>query len=197
MFESLAGQVTDWLLVAPILVSFAGSFVGGTVVVLVFATFAGTANLPWWPLLFGAFLGNFASDMGWFALARSRLSNRIRNSRHFTMRDEQIVRLRNNFRKRDLLFFIAIKFAYGLRIAQILLLGAAHYAWQRFLVFDGAAVLVINTTAILAGWMFGRGATRYLDWFENTGTIISSVAVGLIVFVALRWLVNRYMLGKR
>lgn len=197
MFQSLASQVTDWLLLAPILVTFAGSFIGGTVVVLVFATFAGTADLPWWPLLAGAFLGNLTSDIGWFALARSRLSDRIRNSRHFTERDEQIMRLRNNYRKRDLLFFVAIKFAYGLRIAQILLLGAAHYSWKRFLAFDGIAVLVINTAAILAGWMFGRGATRYLDWFENTGTIVSSIVVGLIVFIALRWLVNRYMLRKR
>lgn len=197
MFESLAGQVTGWLLVAPILTCFVGSFVGGTVVILVFATFAGSADMSWWPVLAGAFLGNYASDIGWFALARSRLSDRIRNSRHFTERDEQIIRLRSNYRKRDLLFFVAIKFAYGLRIAQILLLGAAHYAWGRFLAFDGFAVGVINTAAVLSGWMFGRGVTRYLDWFENTGTIVSSVVVAILVFVALRWLVNRYMLRKR
>jgi len=197
MFESLAGQVTGWLLVAPIAVSFAGSFVGGTVVILVFATFAGSAGLPWWPLLVGAFLGNFASDIGWFALARSRLSDRIRNSRHFAERDEQISRLRNDYRKRDALFFITIKFAYGLRIAQILLLGAAHYAWRRFLAFDGIAVIAINTAAILAGWMFGRGVTHYLDWFENTGRIVSLAVFVLIVFFALRWLFNRHMLRKR
>jgi membrane protein DedA with SNARE-associated domain len=197
MFESLAGQVTDWLLVAPIIACFAGSFIGGTVVILVFAAFAGSADIPWWPILVGAFLGNYASDIGWFALARSRLADRIRNSRHFANRDEQIIRLRTNYRKRDLLFFIAIKFAYGLRIAQILLLGAAHYAWRRFLAFDGIAVAVINTAAVLSGWMFGRGVNRYLDWFENTGTIISALAVVLLAFIALRWLVNRHMLRKR
>ena len=197
MFETIATQVTDWLLVAPILLCFAGAFIGGTVVILVFATFAGSAEIAWWPILTGAFLGNYASDIGWFALARSRLSDRIRNSRYFTERDEQIIRLRSNYRKRDALFFIAIKFAYGLRIAQILLLGAAHYAWSRFLKLDGLAVLVINTTAVLAGWMFGRGATRYLDWFENTGTIVTAIAAVLLVFFALRWLVNRYMLRKR
>jgi membrane protein DedA with SNARE-associated domain len=150
VFESLAGQVTDWLLVAPVIACFAGSFIGGTVVILAFATF-----------------------------------------------DEQIIRLRTNYGKRDLLFFIAIKFAYGLRIAQILLLGAAHYPWSRFLALDGVAVAVINTAAVLFGWMFGRGVTRYLDWFENTGTIVSSLAVVLPAFIALRWLVNRYMLRKR
>ena len=112
-------------------------------------------------------------------------------------RDEQIIRLRGNYRKRDALFFIAIKFAYGLRIAQILLLGAAHYAWGRFLKLDGIAVLVINAAAVLAGWTFGRGATQYLDWFENTGTIVTAIAAVLLVFFALRWLVNRYMLRKR
>ena len=197
MFESIAGQVTGWLLVAPILVCFAGSFVGGTVVILVFATFAGSADIPWWPILAGAFLGNFASDIGWFGLARSRRSDRIRNSRHFADRDEQIMRLRSNYRRRDVLFFIAIKFAYGLRIAQILLLGAAHYAWSRFLLFDGVAVLVINSAAVLAGWAFGRGATRYLDWFENTGTVVTAIAAVLCVFFSLRWLINRYMLRRR
>ena len=74
---------------------------------------------------------------------------------------------------------------------------APHYAWSRFLVFDGVAVAVINTAAVLSGWMFGRGVNRYLDWFENTGTIVSSLAVVLLAFIALRWLVNRYMLRKR
>ncbi len=197
MFESLASQVSDWLLVAPILSCFVGSFIGGTIVILVFATFAGSADVPWPLILAGAFLGNYTSDIGWFALARSRLSDWIRNSRHFTERDDQIIRLRSNYRKRDVLFFIAIKFAYGLRIAQILLLGAAHYAWRRFLVFDAVAVAVINTAAVLSGWMFGRGVTRYLGWFENTGTVVSSLAVAILTFIALRWLVNRHMLRKR
>jgi membrane protein DedA with SNARE-associated domain len=197
MFEHLASQVTDWLLVAPVITCFAGSFIGGTVVILVFATFAGSADIPWWLILCGACLGNYTADIGWFALARSPLSDRIRNSRHFAERDEQIIRLRTNFRKRDLLFFVAIKFAYGLRIAQILLLGAAHYAWRRFLAFDGVAVLIINTAAVLAGWTFGRGVTRYLDWFENTGTVVTSIVLVLAAFIALRWLINRYMLRRR
>ena len=56
---------------------------------------------------------------------------------------------------------------------------------------------VINAAAVLAGWSFGRGVTRYLDWFENTGTIVTAIAAVLLVFFALRWLVNRYMLRKR
>ncbi len=197
MFESIANHLANWLLVAPILVCFAGSFIGGTVVTLIFATFAGTAGIPWWPVLVGAFLGNYASDVGWFALARSRLANRLRQSRHFQDQSKQISRLRDDYRKRDWLFFIAIKFAYGLRIAQILLLGAAHYAWRRFLKLDGVAVLVINGAAVIAGWMFGRGVTRYLDLFENTGTFISMIAVLIIAYFAGKWLINRYMLAKR
>lgn len=197
MFESIANHLANWLLVAPILVCFAGSFIGGTVVTLIFATFAGTAGIPWWPVLVGAFLGNYASDVGWFALARSRLANRLRQSQHFQDQSKQISRLRDDYRKRDWLFFIAIKFAYGLRIAQILLLGAAHYAWRRFLKLDGVAVLVINGAAVIAGWMFGRGVTRYLDLFENTGTFISMIAVLIIAYFAGKLLINRYMLPKR
>lgn len=197
MFESIANHLANWLLVAPILVCFAGSFIGGTVVTLIFATFAGTAGIPWWPVLVGAFLGNYASDVGWFALARSRLANRLRQSQHFQDQSKQISRLRDDYRKRDWLFFIAIKFAYGLRIAQILLLGAAHYAWRRFLKLDGVAVLVINGAAVIAGWMFGRGVTRYLDLFENTGTFISMIAVLIIAYFAGKWLINRSMFPKR
>jgi membrane protein DedA with SNARE-associated domain len=195
--EAVAGEISDWLLVAPILVCFAGSFVGGTVVTIVFATFAGSADLAWWPILAGAFLGNYASDAGWFALARSRLADRIRNGKHFRARGQDIARLRENYRKRDVLFFVAIKFAYGLRIAQILLLGAAHYPWRRFLSLDGIAVAVVNAAAVAAGWTFGRGATRYLDLFESTGRVVTAIAVVLLVFFALRGLVSRYMLRKR
>lgn len=195
--DSIANQLLDWLLVAPILLCFCGSFVGGTVVTLIFATFAGSAGIPWWPILLGAFLGNYASDIGWFALARSSLANSLRRSRHFQEQRERIDRLHSNYRRRDWLFFVAIKFAYGLRIAQILILGAAHYAWQRFLKLDGVAVLVINSTAVMAGWMFGRGVTRYMDLFESTGTIISTLALLIIAFFAGKWLLSRYMLGKR
>jgi membrane protein DedA with SNARE-associated domain len=190
-------QLTQWLLIAPIAVSFAGSFIGGTVVTIVLATFAGTAGISWWPVLTGAFLGNIASDAGWFALARSRLADRIRGSEHFRKREAQIARLRDKRRRRDVLFFIAIKFAYGLRIAQILVLGAVHYPWQRFLRLDGVAVAVINAAAVAAGWSFGRGASRYLDLFRSTGRVVSAVAVALVAFVVLRALINRYVLRKR
>lgn len=190
-------QFTQWLLVAPIFASFAGSFIGGTVVTIVLATFAGSSGVPWWPLLAGAFLGNIASDACWFALARSRIADRIRSSTHFRAREQQIARLRNARRRRDVLFFIAIKFAYGLRIAQILVLGAAHYPWRRFLYLDAVAVAVINAAAVSAGWSFGNGATRYLDLFRSTGRVVSAAAVALLVFLALRGLVNRYVLRKR
>lgn len=197
MIETLANHLVEWLVVAPILVCFAGSFVGGTVVILVFATIAGSADVPWWWLLVGAFLGNFASDIGWFALASSRAGNRIRASKLFVAQCERTRQLRESTRKRDWLLFIAIKFAYGLRIAQILLLGAVHYPWPRFLRLDGFAVLVINTAAVLAGWMVGRGVTRYLDWFENTGRLISAIALLVGVYLAGRWAINRYMLKWR
>ena len=197
MFESLANQLVEWLLLAPVLVCFAGSFIGGTVVVLVFATFAGSADVAWWWLLTGAFLGNYASDIGWFALARSRIADRIRNSAQLASQRERIQRLNENARKRDWLVFVAIKFAYGLRIAQILLLGAVHYPWARFLKLDGFAVLVINTTAVLSGWMVGRGVTRYLDWFEKTGRLVSAIALLVVAYFAGRWAVNLYMLKRR
>jgi membrane protein DedA with SNARE-associated domain len=190
-------QLTQWLVIAPILVSFAGSFLGGTVVMIVLAAFAGSTGMPWWPILAGACLGNIASDACWFALARSRLADRIRESAHVQARIGRITRLRDVHRRRDVLFFIAIKFAYGLRIAQILVLGAVHYPWQRFLRLDGVAVAVINLAAVMAGWSFGRGATRYLDLFKGTGRVVSAVSVALLVFLALRGLVNRYVLRRR
>jgi membrane protein DedA with SNARE-associated domain len=197
MYESIANHLVNWLLAAPILVCFAGSFFGGTAVTLLLATFGGSAAIPWWPILAGAFLGNFVSDIGWFALARSRLSDGLRRSRFFKDQSAQIRGIRDNYRKRDWLFFVAIKFAYGLRIAQILILGAAHYAWRRFLHLDGVAVLVINCAAVMAGWMFGRGVTRYLNLFENAGMSISILALLIMAFLAVRWLINRYMLRKR
>jgi len=197
MLESLANQLVQWLHVAPFLVCFLGAFIAGTVVTLVFATFAGSAGIPWLPLLLGAFLGNYLKDNALFALARGRLADGLRRSRHFEEQRERLDALRNNYRKRDLLFFIAIKFAYGLRMAKLFLLGAAHYPWGRFLRLNAIAVLVINATAVLSGWMFGRGATRYLDMFEDAGTIISTVALLVIAFFAGKWLINRYMLSKR
>lgn len=189
-------QLTQWLVIAPIAISFAASFIGGTMVVIVLSAFAGTAGVPWWPVLAGAFLGNLASDAGWFALARSRLADRIRDSDQFRAREQQITRLRGHHRRRDVFLFIAIKFAYGLRIAQILVLGAVHYPWRRFLGLDAVAVGVINAAAVAAGWSFGRGATQYLELFRGTGRVVSAAAVALLVFLVLRALVSRFVLRK-
>lgn len=197
MLESLANQVVGWLHVAPFLVCFLGAFIAGTVVTLVFATFAGSAGIPWWPLLLGAFLGNYLKDTALFGLARSRLADGLRRSQHFEAQRERIEALRNNYRKRDLLFFVAIKFAYGLRMIKLLLLGAAHYPWRRFLPLNGIAVLIINAATVVSGWMFGRGVTRYIDMFENAGTFISTFAFLLIAWFAGKWLINRYMLRKQ
>jgi membrane protein DedA with SNARE-associated domain len=197
VLETLANQLVQWLLVAPFLVCFLGAFIAGTVVTLVFATFAGSAGVPWLPLLLGAFLGNYTKDSGIFALARSDLTGWVRRSRHYEEQRERLDALRDNYRKRDVVFFIALKFAYGLRIMKLLLLGAAHYPWGRFLWNNAFAVLAINATAVLAGWMFGRGATRYLDLFENAGTIISTVIFVVLAFLGGKWLISRYMLSKR
>ena len=56
---------------------------------------------------------------------------------------------------------------------------------------------MINSFAVFAGWMFGRGVTRYMDLFESTGTIVSALALAILFFGSARWLVNRYMLRKR
>lgn len=197
MLESLANQLVQWLLIAPFLVCFLGALIAGTVVTLVFATFAGSAGVPWWPLLLGAFLGNYLKDSGLFALARSKLTDRLRQSRQFEQQRERLDALRNNYRKRDVFFFVGVKFAYGLRIAKLLFLGAVHYPWGRFLLYNAIAVLVINATAVLSGWMFGRGVTRYLDMFENTGSIVTTVLVLVLAIFAGKWLFNRYMLSKR
>jgi membrane protein DedA with SNARE-associated domain len=196
MFEEFATNAVKWLIIAPVTVCFMGSFIGGTAVILVFATFGGSSELPWFPLLIGAVLGNYVSDICWFGLARSPLGNRLRQSKRFQTQSARIDHLRLNYRKRDWLFFIAIKFAYGLRIAQIIIFGVARYSWSRFLKLDGVAVLVINTTAVLSGWLFGRGVTRYLNLFENVGTFVSILAILLLAYSAGRWALNRYVFKR-
>lgn len=196
MFEEFAAEALGWLVLAPAVVCFVGSFVGGTAVILVLATLGGSAGIPWWPMLAGAALGNYASDIGWFALARSRVGERVRSNPWFQARIDRFAALWGGYRKREWLMFVAVKFAYGLRIAQILILGASKYAWGRFLRLDGLAVIVINMTAVGSGWMLGKGVSIYMDLFENTGMLVTVIAGAFGLYSLVRWLLNRRLLEK-
>lgn len=196
MFESIAAEALEWLIVAPFAACFVGSFVGGTAVILVLATLGGSAGIPWWPILAGAALGNYASDICWFALARSRLGGRVRSNPWIAARVQRIAALWANYGRRDWLVFVAVKFAYGLRIAHILILGASHYAWNRFLKLDGLAVIVINLAAVLSGWMLGKGVSLYMDLFENLGMLVTVIAAAFVLYSILRWLLNRRLLNN-
>lgn len=196
MFESIAAEALEWLILAPAAVCFVGSFVGGTAVILILATLGGSGGVPWWPILAGAVLGNYLSDICWFALARSRLGNRLKSNPWLQARIESLSVLWGRFRKREWLMFVAVKFAYGLRIAKVLILGASNYGWGRFLKLDGLAEIVINAAAVGSGWMLGKGASVYLNLFENTGLLVTVVVGAFGVFNLVRWLLNRRLLSK-
>ncbi len=129
MFENTTAEALEWLILAPAAACFVGSFVGGTAVILILATLGGSAGIPWGPILAGAALGNYASDICWFALARSRLGDGVNSHPWFQTRIESLAILWGRYRKREWLMFVAVKFAYGLRIAQVLILGASKYGW--------------------------------------------------------------------
>lgn len=196
MLEDFAAEALGWLILAPAAVCFAGSFVGGTAVILVLATLAGSAGIAWWPILAGAALGNYASDICWFALARSRVGERVRSNSWFQARIDRLAALWGAYRRREWLMFVAVKFAYGLRIAQILILGASKYSWGRFLKFDGLAVIVINLAAVGSGWMLGKGVSVYVDLFENMGVLVTVLAGAFGVYSLARWILNRRLLRK-
>lgn len=196
MFESTAAEALEWLILAPAAVCFVGSFVGGTAVILILATLGGSAGIPWWPILAGAALGNYASDICWFALARSRLGNRVNSNPWIQARIESLAILWDRYRKREWLMFVAVKFAYGLRIAQVLILGSSKYGWGRFLKLDGLAVLVINVAAAGSGWMLGKGVSVYLDLLENTVLLVTVIVGAFGVYNLVRWFLNRRLLNK-
>lgn len=181
----------------PFLIGLTAAFFGGSSIILILATTLGTLNIYPLPFLCGAVLGNWTADSVWFWLGRTHLIEKLVSHRTLAKGYAKVKKLSLRFSRHEPLFFILIKFAYGLRIISVLFYGSIRMAWDRFARLNGVAVLIINLVVIAAGWMVGRGVDTYLDVAQRTSQIVSAIVIAFVLFAIFKLLFNRLLEIRR
>lgn len=128
----------------------------------------------------------FTGDQLFFWLGRHRGQAVIRRWPSIARHAAVIGRLQERWHAA---LIIGVRFAYGLRIAGPILIGASGVRPARFAVFNAVGALVWATLVGGAGWLFGEAAERAL------GPLQQAEAWGLAALLAVcvaAWAVRRW-----
>ncbi|MDH4059410.1 MAG: DedA family protein [Aquincola sp.] len=88
---------------------------------------------------------------------------------------------------------VGVRFAYGLRIAGPVLIGASSVSAWRFSAFNAIGALLWATSVAAVGWAFGAAAQALLGELRH---VEGWLFAGLLVALGVVWLVRRRRTAK-
>lgn len=162
-----------------------GCFLEGETVLLLAGFAAHRGHLHPLGVLAVASLAAFAGDQFYFWLGR-RHGERVLARRPAWAR--QAERVQALVQRWDAAFIVGVRFAYGLRIAGPVLMGASTMSAWRFAAFNALGALVWAVVVGGVGWVFGEAAQRLLGHLQR---IEGWLLLGLLVAGLSYWLLRR------
>ena len=132
---------------------FVGTVFEGETFLLIGAFLAHRGYLSLSGVMLTCFLATFLTDQGWFLLGHHR--GRALAARHpqWQVRLQRAQKLLDHY---GLLLILGFRFAWGLRIATPLVIGASGFPARRFLLLNLLSGVVWTLTVGLAGYAFGH-----------------------------------------
>ncbi len=132
------------------------------------------------------FIGTWSSGIGLYYLGRARGVWLRRRYPHF---GRLFTRALMVVRRRPWRASLAVRYAFGLRIALPVACGAAHVPVWEYVIGSGISSLTWSSLFTVVGWAFGRSADavmRHLHRYEDVLTLAATGAIGIILFAYLR-----------
>ena len=163
-----------------------GCFIEGETVLLLAGFAAHRGHLHPLGVLAVASVAGFAGDQFYFWLGR-RHGARVLARRPVWAR--QAGRVQALVQRWDAAFIVGVRFAYGLRVAGPLLMGASTMSAWRFAAFNALGALIWATLVGGLGWVFGEAAQRLLDRVQH---IEGWLLLALVVAALAVWLLRRH-----
>lgn len=163
-------------------VLFLGTFLEGETV-LIFAGFlACQGYLNIYAVILSAFAGSFLGDQFYFHLGRRKGAFLVRVFTSLTRKFRRALKLIERYGA--LVAFIS-RYTYGLRILLPIILGMTNFSPRRFLWLNAVSAVLWAIVFSLAGYLFGKGASLFLD---NVARYEPYLLLALGGIVALVWL---------
>jgi membrane protein DedA with SNARE-associated domain len=145
-------------------VLFIGTFLEGETI-LIFAGFLACERyLNIYGVILAAFLGSFLGDQFYFHLGRFKGPLLLKIFTSFARKFRKALRLIERYG--SFVAFIS-RYTYGLRILLPIILGMTNLPSKRFLLLNFLSALSWAIIFSLAGYLFGKGASLFVDDMER------------------------------
>ncbi|NVN90626.1 MAG: DedA family protein [Desulfuromonadales bacterium] len=167
-------------------VLFIGTFLEGEAVLIMagFLAFQGYLDLA--GIIVTACAGSFLGDQFFYYLGYFRGKSLLRRFHPIARKFRQALRL---IEKYGALVAFFSRYTYGLRIVLPIILGVTSLPPRTFLWINMASALSWAVTFSLAGYLFGKSASLFL---EDVGKYERTLMLVLMGFVMTAWLVHLY-----
>jgi membrane protein DedA with SNARE-associated domain len=178
---ALSALITQYGLVAV----FAGSLLEGETVLLLAGYAAHRGYLDFAAVVAVGALGAVIGDQGWFLLGRYQ-GSRVLDRRPWL--DDSIRRALALIERHPTKILLAMRYAWGLRIALPVAVGMTHIRWQRYLLLNLLSALLWAPVIAGLGYAFGALITPHvagLHRVEHWG-MLAVVMLALLAHLVAR-----------
>jgi len=171
-------------------VLFIGTFLEGEAI-LIFAGFlASQGHLSIYGVILSAFAGSFLGDQFYFHLGRIKGAYLLKLFTSIARKFRKALRLIERYGS-----FVAFvsRYTYGFRILLPVILGMTSFSSRRFLLLNLASALSWSIIFSMGGFLFGKGASLFVDDLERYEPYLLLVLGALVGcmwlshFAAHRW----------
>jgi membrane protein DedA with SNARE-associated domain len=167
-------------------VLFAGTFLEGEAILIMAGFLAFQGYLDLGGVILTAFAGSFLGDQFYFYIGRLKGKSLLRRFHFIARRFRPALRLIEKYGA-----FVAFisRFTYGFRIVLPVILGITNLPSRTFLTINLASALVWAATFSLAGYLFGKSASLFL---EDVGKYEHYLLLTLAGLIMTAWLFHFY-----
>lgn len=171
-------------------VLFAGTFLEGEAVLIMAGFLAFQGHLQLGGVILTAWVGSFLGDQFFFYTGRLKGKSLLRRFHFIARRFREALRL---IEKYGVYVAFLSRFTYGLRIVLPVILGITGLPARTFLAINLVSALVWAVAFSLAGFIFGKSASLFL---EDLGKYEHYVLLALAGFIMSIWMFHFYHAWK-
>lgn len=183
----------DYLEIHGYWVLFIGTFLEGEAILILagFMAFQGYLNAG--AVILTAFAGSFLGDQFYFYFGRRQGTSLLRRFHCIARRFRASLRLMGKYG-----VFVAFisRFTYGFRIILPIILGITNLSPRTFLLINLCSACAWATMFTLAGYLFGKSASLFLEDVGKYEQLLMLVLAGLITIVWCFHLVHAWNIKK-
>ena len=171
-------------------VLFAGTFLEGEAVLIMAGFLAFEGHLQLGGVILTAWAGSFLGDQFFFYLGRRKGKSLLRRFHFIARRFREALRL---IEKYGVFVAFISRFTYGLRIVLPVILGITGLPSRTFLAINLGSALVWAGIFSLAGYLFGKSASLFLEDVGKYDHYLLGALAGLVMTI---WLYHIYQAWK-